>query len=842
MFKLGVDPAILRAWSGALCGLSRRFKVRSSTGPSVKSVTGFPEGCALSVTAMLGLNFLCHAFCNQLQPRCTLWSYVDNLEITSPTPDGVISGMTGLRRFWTLLEVDIDPKKSYCWSVASQARQQLRQSDWPIRLWARDLGGHIQYSLQRTNSTITKKCEAIKPLWNRLARSLAPYYQKLRSLRTKAWPNCLHGCQSVHLADDHFQHLRTGALRALGEHSPGMSPAMHLSLVEHPMHDPQCFVLIHTAFLMRDMQPTVADFEFAMQVHHEVTDSVLPKPGPFSVLLVRLQQIAWTWNSQSIFLDQHGVPCDILSCPVQELKVRLSQGWQARILAQHAGRKTMQGLTAMHPQLTTEQLQAWPAEDQALLRTCLNGTFFTADRRKHQGEGHDTNCRFCGEPDSQWHRHWTCPWFSGCRHIPPEHTDALQHMPLALTCHGWMPEPPALLPFRRACVDLYVQPSELQLPPSLPEHLHLFTDGTCRHPQCGVTRLAAWGVALGRLDHDDFWPVGNGFLVGWVHTILRAELWAVIQACSFALQVGKPCTLWIDNDLVFRRIRSFRNKPCWIRPNQKDADLWSFVYRLVQQLGSSLVAVVKVYSHQDHDSAVDNVESWVFQGNDAADALAEQSFDDRSPLYRLWYRLTTQVAEIRTLRQSLHATLVQVGRLAVKGGAPPQTAAPNPRAPRLTMADVEPVVLVPLAETTIPDRFWFAGCGRILRWVQQLDDPDHERRLLSWFQLNALCEADLNTRGVKYHLRNRQWSSADGLPIEDFARRTNLLARYVKSVTEAAGGKMKPAHVRPDSGVLQFWTQCLAIRLPFQRWHKAEALLRDQQAQLSSVREVRGLL
>ena len=365
--------------------------------------------------------------------------------------------------------------------------------------------------------------------------------------------------------------------------------------------------------------------------------------------------------------------------------------------------------------------------------------------------------------------------------------------------------------------------------------ISLFTDGTCRHPQCGITRLAAWGVVLARVEQLDFWPVGNGSLPGWIQIILRAELRAAIQACAFSLRVSKPCTLWVDNDLIFRRIRAFQDKPYWIRPNQKDADLWSLLYRVVRQLGDSLVVAVKVCSHQDHTSAVDEVETWAFKGNDAADSLWGKK--QHAPALEL-----PDTAGRRILRQSLHETMIRVGRLATKGGTPPKPAAPNPRAPHLTMADVEPVVLVPLAETTIPDRFWFAGCGKILRWVQQLEDPDHERRLLSWFQLNAFCEAQLSTKGVKYHLRTRQWSSADGLPIDNFARRTNLLATFIRSVTEAVEGKMKPAHVRPDSGVLQFWTQCVAIRIPHAMWTQAEALLRDQQAQVTSVSEVKDIL
>ena len=842
MHRLGIHPCILRAWNGALHGIARRFKIRSCTGPALRSTTGFPEGCALSVTSMLGLNFLCHAYCSAIQPRCNLWSYVDNLEISSSTPEGVLAGMHGLQRFWSMLEVDIDPAKSYCWSIASQARQVLRQHEWPTRHWARDLGGHVQYSMQRTNSTITRRCEAIKPLWNRVARSLAPYRQKIRALRAKAWPNSLHGCQSVHMADEHFQHLRTGAVQSLGEHKPGTSPLLHLGAIENPMHDPQCYALVHTVLMFRDMQPALEELDFAMQLYHQPGDTVQPKPGPFSVMLARLHQIAWTWLSGVVFHDQHGLPCDILQCPIQELRVRLCTAWQARILAQCATRKTMQGLQSMNPALTVEQLLHWPDEDQALLRTCLNGTFFTADRRKHHHDNPSTDCRYCGVPDSQWHRHWECPHFATCRSIQPDLLPDLQQLPLAITCHGWMPEPPDLVPFRRACVEVYLSTPDWHLPPQLPQHLHLFTDGACKHPQCSFARIAAWSFVLAQLPADTFWPVAHGILPGWTQTILRAEIWAALQACLFALQVGIPCTLWVDNALVYRRLQQFRSHPCWVKPNQKDSDLWSALYKAVQALGSKLVAVAKVSSHQDLSEAGDDVEYWAFRGNSAADSLAEDGYDTQPQLMKIWNRLVIQIGQTRTLRAAIHETMVRVGRTAVRSQPqlPEETAVV--RAPRLTQADVLPVQLVAAKMEELPPHLQFDGCQQLLDWIPGLDNEAEECRLVSWFQLNVLCEADLQFRGVAYNTRQRQWGRAVERPHADFARRTNLLARYIRAVMDSTGGQVRPAHVRPHSGVVQFWTQCIATRLPYVAWQRADNLLRDQQARLYSVKEVRGLV
>ena len=45
--RIGVHPRIVKAWVGAVAGITRHFYVRGETGPGLKSSTGFPEGCPL---------------------------------------------------------------------------------------------------------------------------------------------------------------------------------------------------------------------------------------------------------------------------------------------------------------------------------------------------------------------------------------------------------------------------------------------------------------------------------------------------------------------------------------------------------------------------------------------------------------------------------------------------------------------------------------------------------------------------------------------------------------------------------------------------------------------------
>ena len=82
--------------------------------------------------------------------------------------------------------------------------------------------------------------------------------------------------------------------------------------------------------------------------------------------------------------------------------------------------------------------------------------FFTADRLKHQEKYKDQpdadKCKFCGEVDSQVHRHWQCKHFGSCRQLAQEQIDMILQLPVCVGAHGWMPEPPSLCKFQTLCI------------------------------------------------------------------------------------------------------------------------------------------------------------------------------------------------------------------------------------------------------------------------------------------------------------------------------------------------------------------------------------------------------
>ena len=194
---LGIPKGLVKAWSKALCQMERRFVIRGATGPPLRSSTGFAEGCGMSVVAMVASNVLTAEWLQQKMPNTQLWSYVDNLEIITPSAEETTEALTHLTDFTQLLDVELDSKKTIVWSNSTSGRQILRSHDLQVKHWIRDLGGHVQYSQQSTNSVIVQRILDFKPRWKDLCRSKASYSQKLLALRSVAWPTTMHGIASI---------------------------------------------------------------------------------------------------------------------------------------------------------------------------------------------------------------------------------------------------------------------------------------------------------------------------------------------------------------------------------------------------------------------------------------------------------------------------------------------------------------------------------------------------------------------------------------------------------------------------------------------------------------------
>lgn len=829
---VGVAPRIVRAWASAVTLNRRHFFVRGSPSVGLSSSTGFPEGCAMSVAAMCLLNLLIHGVVAARHPEATFCSYVDNLEIIAKQAIEAANCLRTLIQVCNSLDIKIDDKKTYAWATHPEDRADFRAHDIPYQRSARDLGGHMQYGSQRTNFTVVAKCTGLTPMWARLSRSQAPLILKRKILRSVAWPGALHSASIVHLNANTFDSLRSGAMQAFRLDKAGANPQLQLALIEGPIYDPEFWVLLDAITQLR-RHGTSAMCE-------AVIPDVVPtlprrrKPGPFGVLVNRLQALGFQSVGPTLWLDFEHNQIDVMHTPIQELRHRLSRAWTQHVGRQWQHRKGFQGLENVDAQLSAIDKGSFAEDQVGFLRVLQNGTVFTNDVLTRHGVVDSAQCRFCDQLDSVHHRHWHCPATEHLRsQLQQEDIQELSQLPMCAQSQGWFPEPDEVKVFRdhlKGIPDLTDFHEPLPASHAQVRCLDLFTDGAAIDAKVPQTRLVSWGVVLAGLD---VWapsiPIAIGGVPGQLQTVGRAELCGVISALKFSCKCNVDVRVWCGNLYVVKTARRILRRQCVPHPLMPDHDLWEVIADLVDS--SRQITFVHVGSHQSRQG-IDEFLTWAFDNNDRADVLAGSFQWCTTTLLNAQVQASTAFKRRKSLKQVAHKHYVRVAEYSVSHKAEqPNRASVVPSVdPQLVSVDVSQVFRT--APFEAPSRLRFDGWIQVVNWMEAVYDQAAEvqwvalAELLWSFQLHSGC------RGVLSTGNHCTWKLDDLRHEYDAQQAIRSFGKYVVHLFQLQFPELKTISRRPHNHRFQCWTMCLPIRFaaaPRRRLHNwLESNLGDQ--------------
>lgn len=824
---LGLPRPVIRAWSSALMTLERRFAIRGSVGPPLKSSTGLAEGCAMSVVGMAVINIMVSDWMQRKQPETRVWSFVDNWELTTKFAHQTVESFQNLQQITELLDLQLDPQKTVIWATGAQCRKWLREQGHDVSMWAKDLGAHVQYSRQVTNSSIQTKISKFLERWGDFSRSPATYSQKIKAIKAVCWPNTLHGISSVHLGRDHFDSLRTAAMRSLHETSWGASPILHLSLVEQPMLDPGFHALMTTVMDCRNH----LTFDTASVLLDSIISEaprIKPLPGPCNVLLHRLQLIDWYWEIGVGFHDEWNRHIDIWDLPIQEVKSRLTESWQHSVSCEVAKRHTFGGMQHTSAYLTRAFDKPPPAKE-AILRRALNGTFYTADKLQHgDGDTVDNTCIFCGQIDSFRHRNWECPALESVRSVCSHEDKAciLSHPP-SFYNHGWVPMPESLHSFRDKLLETPDQTFSYCEPQWLPECLELFTDGGALNPKNALSRWATWGVVLAVTDQAaEFQAISSGVVRGLLQTVSCAELTAAISAVYFAASRGKKFRLWIDNAYVVKACnKCLRHKRKWIGRKIANHDLLQALYNAFQYGDGLCVGIIKVSSHQQSGTE-SAITQWVFRGNEAADRLAASVFSQHPELLAVWTDLHNETQRLLELRRVVHTVLITVGEAAIemtkanRASKNSEQISADLQSDNIEFTDWRLVEFLPQTAKSFRVDEWVL----IYKWIGTFHETGMVQRW-SWYQLYMDFLLDHKQGGPWYASSKKRWANARERPEADFAQQSRWFAKYVTKLARNLDMPLPTIVSRPDSYTIFFWCTTLPVRINEARRARVDSAL-----------------
>ena len=823
---LGVPQPILLAWSGALSGLVRRFQVRDSLGPAIYSTTGCPEGCAMSCIGMLVIDIMLHKWLVQQCPICQPMSYVDDWQVLVKQPHFLQGIYESLVSFTRAVDLLLDGRKTFAWTLDSGVRKTLRQQGLIVKRSAKALGAQMQFSKQHAAFVIHDRLKDLQPLWLPLRDSQSPYTVKVHAVKMAAWPRGLHGISAVCLGTTRFGPLRSAAMKGLNADGSGCNPVVHLGLIEKPMVDPQFWSIMTTFRSLRDCATAESLYPLLMSVVEN--QGLLPRGGPTNALLQRIHTLGWTVCSDGRVSDQWG-SFSLFTVSLQELLFRAEAAWTQVVSAAVQHRQCFQGLCDADAKGTRAFVTKLTVQDQGLMRKALNGASFTNDSQCYYTSSGSSQCEFCGQTDSRFHRFWQCPVFESARRdVPRALLARIDTLPPCLTHAGWRIKPPTMDQWWATLVSLPTPEIEVTL--QLPDRswYDLFTDGSCLWPNAPSYRVASWSVCLAGFSADwtDSQVLEAGPLPGLLQSAYRAELYAIYIAVKWGRVNKKSIRIWSDCLGVIRRFRKLTRTRQLLKHGVAHYDLWLLIYEELQQLTQTEVLITKVSAHQSLESATSDFDLWMVINNMLADRAAKLANLCRPPAFWTAHRSHAAMVErYEAEGDAIQNVILEISRQVVvreachqADGSLTREQSDMPPADELeepgtwTMFEVMQPVSWKLTQ-----RYGFLITARITAWLKE--------------GLQSAVSASEPVRWVSAHqlYLDFQLATADMGPVYDkgwvdttkrpdirlrhfpYRRRSAWFLRVLKQIVHYSNGQLDFRVVRPHSTVFALHTACAWI-------------------------------
>ena len=721
---IGVAQDLLVAWSGALSGMERHFKIRNSYSPGLRATCGVPEGCGLSCLGMLLIDQAFHLWLTQTEKWVVPLSYVDNWEAIVADPTAVAQVFESTLRFAESLDLSIDSKKTYVWSTCAVTRKQLRDAGFSVKLHCRDLGAHVAYSKQIANQTTLQRVSDLNDFWQKLTVLKASYGQKMRLVKTVAWPRAFHAISAVVLGKKRFHMLRAKVMQSLRLDKAGANCFLQLFL-DSGNTDPQCYALLETIRDFRDLGCNAEQIDRLTQVGMGLTDS--PYNTVSQVLCQRLHQIGFQLLSHGWVRDEFGT-WDLALTDFGEVKYRIQLAWTRVVASNVRHRPDFAGFSQVDVSATRRDVFSRPPTDQGILRRCLNGTTNTFDVVSHWSDSGIHTCPECGSDDSLAHRLWECPFVADLRsNLPPE----LAVMIASLPPLQYLSSIPSIVP--SAACELGDQPI-----------LDLFTDGSAMWPREHRYRIASWAVVeaspfgLQLLTHQAK-VIAAQPLGGIIQSAYRGELFAVLAALTYAERACKGVRIWCDCLSVIRKFVLLVDGSKRVKANTAHADIWSQILEKVHSIGADLVKLIKVPAHQSLSDAADDFEQWLNFHNHCVDNAAKCANLQRGDVFwDLWHRHATATDQYMHCGVAVRDFLTVVGQRWVQRGSGSDTTFIVRREPR--GAVVHPTkwngaIPLTIQGTKFRKIFGDQFTAKVLGWFNALLNIDHDVQWISFYHL-----------------------------------------------------------------------------------------------------------
>ena len=643
------------------------------------------------------------------------------------------------------LDLQLDESKSYTWTTTGSHKAALQILGYPVLDAARELGGIMSFGPATRNRALVDRITSLSPLWEALRRSRAPLHYKLAVLPAKFWSKALHGIAACPLSGTHIQKLRVQATRALGILPGGASSALRLSLAANLDSDPgfyQLWVCIRDVRRMSLKLPNLLSlWRSFMQGYTGRTYH-----GPFSKLLLLLNQVHWQIVDPPWVLDHDGLSHNLLECPESMLRRQVEHGWLHHVSRQHRHRKQMRDLNGIDMELLHTDMKALSALDAARVSAVRSGAFLFDAQHARYDLSKTGLCAHCGIEDTVEHRVRCCPQYQSLRQPYASVLASWDELPVSLTHHLLPPANPFLPRVKAMLYELPDTTLDFHCVPDAEVVQHLFTDGSCQAAATMDFALAAWGVVLAGRSM----VVASGLLSGLAQTVARAELTALISATAWVLKFRVRAVIWIDSKFVVQSAQAM-----WaggIYQHWENSDLWRRLEALFVQLEEHQLQVLHTPSHLNDKATESPMEDWQAQHNNHADTVACIANRNRGHSFMAEYdKAWEYFVKMRAAGRALRSIFLGIADRELRGHRssgqdqdlddPPEAERPVPGSTQHRFADLLPLTWqqeLQNAAPTLPWDFLHGFCDFLFRQ----DTSSSEAYEISWIELLFMLKVE----------------------------------------------------------------------------------------------------
>eukprot|EP00438_Fugacium_kawagutii_P030157 Skav235179 [mRNA] locus=scaffold721:273036:277949:- [translate_table: standard] len=831
----GTPMEVLRAWSGALASMVRHFRVDGSYSAGFYTSTGLAEGCGLSCYGMLVLDHIFHRWIHWQAPDIRVLSFVDNWDSLTWNPEAATRQLSLLLQFCAKVDLTVDRHKTFGWSTSAAVRKQFRQAGVPVKRQAKDLGAHLGFSKQFTNSSQVQRLQELEDFWKQLQGSHAPYRSKVRMLKTVAWPRGLRAISAAPLGNQQWLQARRHANKAIGMQKPGVNPLILLGMVEQAC-DPYFVGVLQTVLVARQMKH--ADF-WQAEVFPVAMGVVSSNPtSQVAILVNRLQSLGFGVQPDGSLLDRVGSfhPARV---NYSELLVRFQAAWVRYVASQVRHRQDFAGLHVADTGTTQKALHALLPDEQAMMRLGLAGGQFTQDAHANW-DTDNTQCKWCGEADSLSHKYFECAHTRSIRErLAPTVIQHLPELPPVLTLRGWAVHPPSWVEWQQLLLKIPVDVSPLHTKFHAGMN-HVFTDGSCFQQSQASVRVAGWGAVLAHQCSAE-WSggflgiLGSGPLPGLVQTAYRAELYSVAFVVHHAAVAQVDVTLYSDCLGVVNRCLLMLSGTRRAKVNSPNADLWMWLQDSLDHLGRRRVQIVKTKAHRELHTAKNLSEAWQIVNNATVDGVARHATLQRSDeFWALWKQLVREVAVTHQLHAEVFALHLAVAKCSVLHMDPVDPPAqPQEKAKRSFPMTFDTANWDGRVPAALCHEYGEAMVRRLLGWWNRRTTGDNvgEVRWVTFAHLYIDFQQSTGSVGpIKF---KKQWLDASTRPYMEperftFLQRLKWFRRFLKVFWKQSQIKVGLATCKGAGEAIHAFVACASLQWEHWAFAKTDLWLMSQ--------------